>query len=110
MTYLRSSSLSKGELGKEISYGKLKAGDLIALQVQLADAIKVRSEMEKKNRDMKDELTNAQNDLWNMDKLLCLTRNQLEVSKPSLKVSLKRSAQRTRTTSVALATIVTSKG
>ena len=36
---------------------------------------------------MKDELTNARNDLWNTDKLLCLTQNQLKGERVELESS-----------------------
>ena len=41
--------------------------------------------------------------------MIRLTRSQLEVSEQSLKVALERGMQRTKTTSMALATIATSK-
>ena len=65
--------------------------------------------LETKVKYLKDKLTNSHNDLWSTDKLLWLTRSQLEVSKQSLKVALERGVQQTKTTSIALTTIATSK-
>ena len=57
----------KADLDKELSSGKVKADNLVALQVRLADAMGEKQALETKVKDLKDELTNAQNDLWNTD-------------------------------------------
>ena len=99
----------KEALDKELSLHKVKADDLIAVQVKLADVTNERNDLQTKAKNITDELNNVRNDLWNTDELLRLTRNQLEVSEQSLKVALERGAQRTKTTSMASATTATSK-
>lgn len=96
-------------LDKEQSFGKLKANNLVALQVRLVDEIKDKDELETKVKDLRDELINACEDLWSTDELLWLTRNQLKVREQSLKVTLERGAQCNRTASMAFATTATSK-
>ena len=83
----------KADLDKEISSSKVKVDNFVALQVRLADAMGEKKALETKVKDLKDELTNAQNDLWNIDELLRLTRSQLEVNEQSLKVALEREMQ-----------------
>ena len=97
------------ELEKALSSGKSKADDLMVLQVRVADAMSEKQALETKVKDLKEDLTNARNALWNTDELLRLTRSQLEVSEQSLKVVLERGMQRTKTTSMASATTATSK-
>ena len=96
-------------LEKELSLGKIKADDFVALQVRLVDVSKERDDMQTKVKDFTEEFATVRNDLWNTYELLRLTRNQLEVNEQSLKVALERGAQCTKTTSMALATTATSK-
>ena len=58
------------ELEKALSSGKSKANDLMALHVRVADAMSEKQALETRVKDLKEELTNAQNDLWNTDELL----------------------------------------
>ena len=60
----------KADLEKELSSSKVKADDLVALQVRLADAMGEKQALDTKVKDLKDELTNSQNDLWSTDELL----------------------------------------
>ena len=62
----------KADLENELTSGKVKT---IGLQVHLADATGEKQALETKFKDLKDELTNACNDLWSTDEMLRLTRS-----------------------------------